>query len=92
MNNPWNELKKILTEEFLEVDTEKNITEKTKLGEIPNWDSMAAVNLQLIINETFQADIPLDLFQDGTSFEELIGFIMDPDKITAAIKKLTEGT
>jgi acyl carrier protein len=89
MNNPWNELKKIITEEFLEVDTEKNVTEKTKLGEIPNWDSMAAVNLQLIINETFQVDIPLDLFQDDTSFEELSGFILYPEKIPAAIKKLS---
>lgn len=91
MNNPWNELKKILKEEFLEVDTDKNITEKTNLGEIPNWDSMAAVNLQLIINETFHADIPLDLFQDDTSFEELIAFILHPEKIAIAIKKLTEG-
>jgi acyl carrier protein len=89
MNNLWDELKKILTEEFLEVDTDKNITEKTKLGEIPNWDSMAAVNLQLIINEVFQADIPLDLFQDDTSFEELIDFILHPEKIADAIKKLS---
>jgi acyl carrier protein len=91
MDNPWNELRKILTEEFLEVDTDKNITEKTKLGEIPNWDSMAAVNLQLIINETFQVDIPLDLFEDNASFEDLIDFILHPEKIPAAIKRLTEG-
>jgi acyl carrier protein len=89
MNNLWDELKKILTEEFLEVDTEKNITEKTKLGEIPNWDSMAAVNLQLIINEVFQVDIPLDLFQDDASFEELINFILHPEKIADAVKKLS---
>jgi len=92
MDNPWNELKKILTEEFLEVDTDKDITEETTLGEIPNWDSMAAVNLQLIINETFQADIPLDLFQDSASFGELINFILYPEKIAAAIKRLTERT
>jgi len=91
MSSIWNELKKILTEEFLEVDTDKSITEKTKLGEIPNWDSMAAVNFQIIINETFQVDIPLDLFQDDTSFEELIEIIMNPEKIAAAIKKLTGG-
>jgi acyl carrier protein len=86
MQNPWPELKKILAEEFLEVDTDKNITEETKLGEIPNWDSMAAVNLQLIINETFQADIPLDLFQDGTSFAELMDFMLHPEKIAGAMK------
>ena len=92
MNNLWPELKKILTEEFLEVDTNKNITEKTTLGEIPNWDSMAAVNLQLILQETFQADLPLDLFQDNTSFAELMDFILFPEKIAAAVKMLTEGT
>ncbi|MBN1548355.1 MAG: hypothetical protein JW902_17025 [Syntrophaceae bacterium] len=90
MYDIWEKLKNVMTEEFLDTGDVTALTEKTKLGEIPNWDSMAAVNLQILINETFQVELPLDLLQDEVSFETLIGFILAPETIVPAVKKLTE--
>jgi len=90
MTDLWNQLKAVLLEEFLEIADAAAVTEKTKLGEIPNWDSMAAVNLQILINELFQVELPLDLFQDETTFEELIGFIQEPETIADAMRRFNE--
>lgn len=90
MTDLWDKLKAVLLEEFLEIEDAAAVTEKTKLGEIPNWDSMAAVNLQILINELFQVDLPLDLFQDETPFEELIGFIQEPETIADAMRRFNE--
>ncbi len=90
MTDLWNQLKAVLLEEFLEIADAAAVTEKTKLGEIPNWDSMAAVNLQILINEIFQVELPLDLFQDETTFEELIGFIQEPETIADAMRRFNE--
>jgi len=90
MTDLWDKLKAVLLEEFLEIEDAAAVTEKTKLGEIPNWDSMAAVNLQILINELFQVDLPLDLFQDETPFEELIGFIQEPETIADATRRFNE--
>jgi len=51
------------------------ITLDTKLGDIPEWDSIAAVNLQTYLQETFPVRIPLDLMSDETTVGELAGFI-----------------
>jgi acyl carrier protein len=51
------------------------ITLETKLGEIPEWDSIAAVNLQTYLQETFPVRIPLDLMTDETAVGELATFI-----------------
>jgi len=88
MYEVWEKLKTVLMEEFLEAGDMTAVTEKTKLAEIPNWDSMAAVNLQILINETFHLDLPLDLLPDEATFEDLIGFIRAPETITDAMRKL----
>ena len=87
MTDIWRNLKTVLSEEFLEVGDMTDLTSATTLGEIPNWDSMAAVNLQILINETFQVDLPLDLLQEEASFEDLMGFIRAPETIAVAMKK-----
>ncbi|NPU85803.1 MAG: acyl carrier protein [Syntrophaceae bacterium] len=51
------------------------ITLDTKLGDIPEWDSIAAVNLQTYLQETFPVRIPLDLMSDETTIGELTTFI-----------------
>ncbi|MGV8079561.1 MAG: acyl carrier protein [Syntrophales bacterium] len=51
------------------------ITLETKLGDIPEWDSIAAVNLQTSLQETFPVRIPLDLMSDETTIGELTAFI-----------------
>lgn len=89
MRDAWEKLKTVMMEEFLETGDVTAVSEQTKLGEIPNWDSMAAVNLQILINETFQIDLPLDLLQDEASFETLIGFIQKPETIADAVRELT---
>jgi len=90
MTDLWNQLKAVLLEEFLEIADATAVTEKTKLAEIPNWDSMAAVNLQILINEIFQVELPLDLLQDEATFEELIGFIREPETIADAMRRFHE--
>lgn len=88
MQEFWEKLKAVLMEDFLEAGDLTAVTEKTKLGEIPNWDSMAAVNLQILINETFHIDLPLDLLPDEATFADLIGFIRSPETIARAMRKL----
>jgi acyl carrier protein len=88
MHDIWVKLKAVMIEEFLEADDIAAVTETTTLGEIPHWDSMAAVNLQILINETFQVELPLDLFQEETSFTTLIGYIRFPETIAPAVQKL----
>jgi len=88
MHDVWEKLKTVMMEEFLEPDDMTIVTEMTKLAEIPNWDSMAAVNLQILINETFHVEIPLDLLQEEAAFADLIGFIREPGTIADAMRKL----
>ena len=88
MYEVWEKLKTVLMEEFLEAGDLTIVTEKTTLGEIPNWDSMAAVNLQILINENFHLDLPLDLLQYEATFEDLIGFILAPETVADAMRKL----
>ncbi len=88
MHDIWEKLKTVMMEEFLEPDDMTVVTETTKLSEIPNWDSMAAVNLQILINETFHVELPLDLLQDEAAFTDLIGFIHEPATIADAMRKL----
>ncbi|MDD5170098.1 MAG: phosphopantetheine-binding protein [Syntrophales bacterium] len=60
------------------------ISMKTHLGDIPGYDSMAAVNLQSFIDEAFHISIPLDLLNEDTTLGDLVSFIQDPQKIKAA--------
>jgi len=87
MHDVWEKLKTVMMEEFLEPGDMTVVTETTKLSEIPNWDSMAAVNLQILINETFHVELPLDLLYDEAAFADLIGFIREPATIAGAIRK-----
>ena len=54
------------------------ITADTHLSEIPEWDSIAAVNLQTFLKETFGVEVPLDLMNEDTTIGELVTFIEDP--------------
>lgn len=51
------------------------ITSETQLKEIPEWDSIAAVNLQTFLESAFPAKLPLDLFNDETTIGEIVKFI-----------------
>ena len=48
---------------------------ESTLGELPEWDSMAAVNLQTALQQQFENDVPLELLSDETTLEELAAFL-----------------
>ena len=58
------------------------ITSDTELGEIPDWDSMSAVNFQSFVEQNFQVSIPLDILSEENTVGEVISFIEEPDKIS----------
>jgi acyl carrier protein len=53
-------------------------TPESVLGDLPEWDSMAAVNLQTYLQEQFEIEVPLELLSDGTKLEEIAGFLQNP--------------
>jgi acyl carrier protein len=50
----------------------------TQLGELPEWDSMAAVNLQTILLQQFEVEVPLELLADQTKLKEIMDFLQNP--------------
>ncbi|MCK9196817.1 MAG: phosphopantetheine-binding protein [Syntrophales bacterium] len=63
------------------------VTGETRLGDIPDFDSMAAVNLQTFIAENFNVAIPLDLLGEDTTLKDIVDFIENPGKLAAAEKQ-----
>ena len=57
---------------------------ETRLSELPEWDSMAAVNLQTQLQQIFGLEIPLELLGDDTRLAEVHAFICDPVKYASA--------
>lgn len=53
-------------------------TPESVLGELPDWDSMAAVNLQTYLQEQFTVELPLELLSDETKLEDIVGFLENP--------------
>jgi len=51
---------------------------ETQLGELPEWDSMAAVNLQTFLHQQFEVEVPLELLADQTTVEEILSFMKNP--------------
>ena len=60
------------------------ITAETRLGDIPDFDSMAAVNLQSFVEAKFKVTLSLDLLGDDTTIAEIIDFIGHPARKNAA--------
>ena len=60
------------------------VTVETRLGDIPDFDSMAAVNLQTFIAENFNVAIPLDLLGEDTTLREIVDLIENPGLLAAA--------
>jgi len=51
------------------------ITAEMRLGEIPDFDSMAAVNLQTFLEANFPLKVPLDMLNEETTIGELVVYI-----------------
>jgi acyl carrier protein len=54
------------------------MTHDTQLGQLPEWDSMAAVNLQTYFQQQFEIEIPLELLGDQTNLQEIMAFLETP--------------
>lgn len=53
------------------------ITPETVMGEIPDWDSMSAINLQVFLNDHFGTAIEQDFLNDDTSIRDIIDRIRE---------------
>ena len=51
---------------------------ETALGEMPEWDSMAGVNLQTYLLQQFNIEVPLELLSDDTTLNEIAAFLINP--------------
>lgn len=59
----------------------KDLSLETVLGEMPEWDSMAAVNLQTFLLQEFEMEVPLELLADETSIQEVIAYLENPSSV-----------
>jgi acyl carrier protein len=89
MNDVWQKMKAVLADNLFEIG-DILITPETKLGEIPDWDSMAAVNLQILLHETFHVDLPMELLHEFATFSEIIALMEQPDTIPEAVRQFRE--
>ena len=84
MENILKRITKGLQEIFPDIG-EISISPDTELVEIPDWDSMAAVNFQSFLEQEFQVAIPQDFLGEGTKIREVVGYIENPDSASVAI-------
>ncbi|MFB3925869.1 MAG: acyl carrier protein [Syntrophales bacterium] len=83
MNETFKKIKQGIQNVFPDMGNVE-ITPETRLGEIPDFDSMAAVNLQTCLEEMFRLSIPLDLLNEEMTVGELAAYIEQPEKMRAA--------
>ncbi len=68
-------------EELFPECQDSELSLETVLGEMPEWDSMAAVNLQTFLLQEFEMEVPLELLADETSIQEVIAYIENPNGV-----------
>jgi len=61
------------------------MTTETRLGDIPDWDSMSAVNFQGFLEQRFGISVPQELLSEEVSIKDVISFVTEP----AAMEKTT---
>jgi acyl carrier protein len=60
---------------------EMTLSSDSLLGDLPEWDSMAAVNFQTFLLQQFDLEVPIELLADSTSLQEVMEFIANPVQI-----------
>ncbi len=71
MDSMLQELHEGLQEIFPEME-DMVITYETKLQEIPDWDSMSSVNLQVFLEQHFGISVSQDFLGDNTTIGEIL--------------------
>ncbi|OPY88884.1 MAG: Phosphopantetheine attachment site [Smithella sp. PtaU1.Bin162] len=74
MSKTLEKLKSGILETFPEIG-DVPISPEMQLGEIPEWDSIAAVNLQTYLRENFGIDVQLDFLNNETTLADIAEFI-----------------
>jgi acyl carrier protein len=88
MADAWYKIKAMLLE-YLFDRGDREITPETRLDDIPDWDSMVAVNVQMLLHETFQVDFPLDLLREETTLGELAALMDHPERIAGVLREFS---
>jgi acyl carrier protein len=52
------------------------VNAETRLDEIPDWDSMASVNLQMFLESAFQCSVPVELLSGETRIGDIVEHIL----------------
>ncbi len=63
-----------LQELFPDID-DMVISTETQLEELPDWDSMSAVNLQSFLEQAFSVTVPQDFLDEEKTVGEVAAFI-----------------
>ncbi len=74
MNDIMEKIKQGILDIFPEIG-KVPITAEMSLGEIPDFDSMAAVNLQTFLEENFPLKVSLDMLTVEMTIGELVAYI-----------------
>lgn len=70
-------------EEIFPEAMDMDITYETRMEDLPDWESMAAVNLQALIERLYNVNIPQDAMGDETTIGELLEMINHPESLEA---------
>lgn len=81
-------IKEAIMEIFPEVG-DMAIDSDTRMGDIPEWDSMNAVNLQTYLEKRCAVNIPLEILIEDTTVGELARFMRRNIKNTKNRESLT---
>jgi acyl carrier protein len=83
MNDTFMQIKEGICQLFTEAD-DMELTLDTTLGELPDWDSMAAVNFQSYLEQTFQVAIGLDQLDEETTLADLVEHIKNLQTVSVS--------
>lgn len=51
---------------------EMQVTPEVVLGDIPDWDSMSSINLQMYLEQEFSVSVPHDLLHEDATIGDII--------------------
>ena len=66
---------KIVLKSVFEGFNDDMFDEDLKLGDLPNWDSMNSVNLQIELESTFAVDLSEGIFQEEHRISDLLDIL-----------------